>query len=65
MYAAGEGVPKDFVKAYMWHSLAATSGSSAYEKLRDLLGDMMTDKQIEPRRVFRRARQVSSVLAGR
>lgn len=53
MYRNGEGVPKDYVKAYMWFTLAIerlprldNAGRSLAESNRTLLTTMMTPAQI-------------------
>jgi TPR repeat protein len=53
MYRNGEGVPKDYVKAYMWFTLAIarlprldTAGRSLAESNRTLVATMMTPVQI-------------------
>jgi len=53
MYAEGKGVRQDFVRAYMWVTLAATqlsgdSGDTATKK-RNRIASKMTAEQIEPR----------------
>ena len=51
MYANGEGVPKDYVLAYMWRNLAAAGASEAdirekAAKAREALAGMMTPAQV-------------------
>jgi TPR repeat protein len=50
MYAKGRGVPQDFVRAYMWYSIAtvALSGDDGRDaaKSRDLSASQMTAAQI-------------------
>lgn len=53
MYRTGEGVPKDYVKAYMWTTLALTrlpildtDGRKLAETNRVLAANMMTPAQI-------------------
>ena len=50
MYDKGQGVSKDFVRAYMWYHLAAAalSGDDAMvaKKLRDRMASLMTPEQI-------------------
>ena len=46
MYALGEGVTQDFVKAHMWFNLAATKGNSSAIKGRDLVAAQATPQQI-------------------
>jgi hypothetical protein len=45
MYARGLGVPKDYVRAYVWYSLAAPQCKDA-EKNRDIVARQMTPTQI-------------------
>jgi TPR repeat protein len=42
MYAAGEGVPANSVKAYAWLSLAAADGDPAAKKLADFIWSKTT-----------------------
>lgn len=46
MYAFGQGVPKDDVQAYAWFNLAAAAGKEVATKLRDILLERMTPKQV-------------------
>ena len=46
MYAKVEGVPKDFVTAYMWRNLAAAQGNETAKSARDVLELSMTPGQI-------------------
>ena len=50
MYANGQGVPQDFIRAYMWSNLAAAASSGdegkAAMKLRDDVASQMTAAQI-------------------
>ena len=46
MYEWGTGVPKDYVAAYAWYSLAAYNGAESGAKNRDLLAKEMTPEQI-------------------
>ncbi len=46
MYAEGEGLPKDYVLAHMWATLAAAQGNGNAVKGRDLLEELMTPAQI-------------------
>ena len=46
MYSRGEGVPKDFVTAYMWRNLAAAQGNEIAKEARDALETLMTPAQI-------------------
>lgn len=47
MYANGEGVPKDYVQAYMWSNLGAAGGNELGGKNRDLYATHMTPAAIE------------------
>lgn len=51
MYANGQGVPQDFIRAYMWsHPAVATSSGSGAIELKKLQGDVtsrLTPSQIE------------------
>ncbi len=46
MYAEGEGLPKDYVLAHMWATLAAVQGNENAVKGRDLLEEVMTPAQL-------------------
>ena len=46
MYASGEGVPEDYVRAYAWSIIAAVSGGEDAIELRDDLRELMTPSQI-------------------
>ncbi len=46
MYRKGEGVPKDYVQAHMWYTLAAAQGDKDAGEFRDLLAEKMTPAQI-------------------
>jgi hypothetical protein len=46
MYADGEGVPQDNVRAYAWWSVAATQGKEDAKKYKGSVQDLMTPKQI-------------------
>ena len=60
MYYDGEGVPKDYVMAYMWWNLA---GAQGYEDARTNLGNVekrMTPEQIaEAQRLSREWKPIS------
>ena len=45
-YDNGEGVPRNYVNAYMWFNLAAAQGYQDAEKNRDLVKQRMTPAQI-------------------
>ena len=45
LYAKGQGVTKDYVKAYAWWNVAALQGNERAEEFREgLLEDMSTDQ---------------------
>jgi TPR repeat protein len=46
MYAKGQGVPKDYVQAYMWSTLSAARGHQEGTKNRDSIAKGMTQAQI-------------------
>ena len=46
MYANGAGVPQNYVLAYMWANLAASTGSEKAGKNRDILARSMTPNQL-------------------
>ena len=46
LYAKGQGVPQDFVRAYMWFTLAGSFGNSESAKYRDIVASHMTPAQI-------------------
>jgi TPR repeat protein len=46
MYANGEGVPEDYVLAYMWWNLAAAQGYEDAQGNKDRLEQRMTREQI-------------------
>jgi TPR repeat protein len=45
MYANGEGVPQDYVQAFVWFNLAASESDKAAQ-YRDLVASKMTPAQI-------------------
>jgi TPR repeat protein len=54
MYAAGRGVPHDYVSAYMWFNLAVASGDEGAKRNRDGVAARMTPTQItEAQRLVR------------
>ena len=55
MYSAGQGVPQDYVSAYMWLNLAAAGGIDDAAKGRDVVAEKMTPAQIAEAQ--RRARE--------
>jgi TPR repeat protein len=46
MYANGQGVPQDYVRAHMWFNLSAAQGEKNANKQRDLVAKRMTEAQI-------------------
>jgi hypothetical protein len=46
MYQEAQGVPEDFVQAYMWFHLAATDGETPSAERRDILAMKMSYTQI-------------------
>lgn len=46
MYANGEGVPEDYVEAYMWWDLAVAQGEEGAKKNKGILSARMTKEQI-------------------
>ena len=46
MYAKGEGVPENYIKAYMWVSLAAAFGYKDEKKAKEVLKKRMSSEQI-------------------
>ena len=46
MYEEGRGVPRDYVRAYMWYSLAVTNGWEGSGHRRDQIAEKMTPDQI-------------------
>ncbi len=54
MYEKGQGVPKDYVLAYMWMNLAVAKGVKGAVKARDRLEKLMTPAQLaEAQRLVR------------
>ena len=46
VYYSGEGLPKDFVKAYVWFRLALNKGFEPAKRYLDILRPQMTPQQI-------------------
>ena len=46
LYAFGDGVQKDYVRAHMWGSIAISIGGKNKGKVRDLVEKKMTPSQI-------------------
>ncbi len=46
MYALGKGVLKDYVRAHMWGTIAATNGNKLGTVLRDFVAEGMTPADI-------------------
>ncbi len=54
MYAKGQGVPQDYIQAYMWASLAAAQGDEdAVEGLERLEEKMSSDQIAQAQRLAR------------
>ncbi len=59
MYATGQGVPEDDIRAYAWFNLAAAQGAKEAMELKDSARKHMTREQIAE------AQQLSRELAAR
>ena len=46
MYATGQGVPQDYVRAHMWFNLSASTGDEDAIKGRDIFAKRMTSADI-------------------
>ena len=46
MYGNGQGVPQDDIAAHMWANFAAAQGNENARRLRDLLADGMSSREI-------------------
>ena len=46
MYAKGQGVPQDYVRAHMWFNIAAAQGDQDAVKNKDRAAALMTPAQI-------------------
>ncbi|MBI3371644.1 MAG: sel1 repeat family protein [Betaproteobacteria bacterium] len=46
IYESGQGVPKDYVRARMWFSLAALDGNADAVTSGELIGKLMTPQQM-------------------
>ena len=46
MYATGQGVPQDYVRAHMWFNLSASTGDEDAIKGRDIFAKRMTPADI-------------------
>ena len=57
LYVSGEGVPTDYVIAYMWYTLASSSGDETSRKMMDVIAARMKREDIAEAR--RRAEQWS------
>ena len=54
MYTEGEGLPRDYVTAYMWFSLAAAQGNEEARKNLDIVErNLTTDERAEAQRMAR------------
>ena len=54
MYNKGQGVPQDYVLAYMWINLAATQGGKFAVQNRDIAAKKMTSEQIAEAEILAR-----------
>jgi TPR repeat protein len=52
-YERGQGVPRDYVLAHMWLSLAAAEGYPCADKCNDLASKMTPDQIVEAQRMAR------------
>ena len=62
MYAKGQGVPKDFVLAYMLSNLGTTGGSEHGRNVREIIIKSMTPRQIEEAQALTRNWKVGTPL---
>jgi TPR repeat protein len=46
LYEGGDGVPKDYVQAYMWYKLEAANGGTSGAIMRNDLAIRMTSDQL-------------------
>ncbi len=46
MYYHGEGIPQDYVLAYMWWNLSGSQGQKSARENRDILEEEMTQQQV-------------------
>ncbi len=46
IYSHGEGIPKNFVKAYVWYSIASAKGNEKAKKNIDIISSEMTPQQV-------------------
>jgi TPR repeat protein len=46
MYIDGQGVPKNYVAAYMWYNLAVAQGNIGASQNKDVVKQWMTPEQI-------------------
>ena len=68
MYAQGNGVPQDYVRAYMWWSLSAANSTSDAQKVaadnRDSVAARMTAAQlVEAQQLLQQCQSRSSMAA--
>jgi len=58
MYANGQGVPQDYVRAHMWLNLSGAIGNISGGKTRDQIAAWMTPQQIaEAQKMARECQQ--------
>jgi len=59
LYANGDGVEQNYVRAQMWFILSAASGNENARKNRDIIAKRMTAQQIsEAEKMVRDCRQI-------
>ena len=46
MYYEGQGVAEDFIRAYMWLSIAAANGNPDAVRMRDSISKYLIDQQV-------------------
>ena len=46
MYANGEGVPQNNVRAYVWFSVSAAQGYETGKNQRDMISELLTPSQL-------------------
>ena len=51
MYYKGQGLPQDFVIAYVWFNMGATNGNENAVKGRDIILEKMTPNQVATAKV--------------
>lgn len=59
MYAQGQGVKKNDIKAYVWSSLAAAQGEESAAKHRDIIAERFTPDQLRQAQTLAAEQQTS------